>query len=209
MRFFSLVAPLFALSVGLVDATAQPRSAHGLSQMTRRELELRANHPDLFNKRDKGDAQPSSGSAPPECDFFPPPRKREVEQVLNAREMASFLVGRGTFTSPNGTAYEDHDYVAKQRRALAIQKRRSYHHIYDIVVDSLGNKLLQVSIPHYKKWKSTVSEEELIYLSPMTAIRGGEIDELEKALLDDPNFEDIQVHGFRITRTFFEVVRSY
>lgn len=99
MRFFSIVAPLFALSVGLVDATAQPRSAHGLSQMTRRELELRANHPDLFNKRDHGDSQPSLGSGPPDCDFVLPHRKRDVEQVLNAREMASFLVGRGTFTS--------------------------------------------------------------------------------------------------------------
>ena len=37
--------------------------------------------------------------------------------------------------------------------------------MYNVVKDTLGNKLLEVSIPHYKKWKSTLIEGELIYYS--------------------------------------------
>jgi hypothetical protein len=78
-----------------------PRAAHAphnaLRQISRAELTARQAHPELFRKRDDG---VPSAVGPPPCDFVLPSRKREVvEQVLTAREMAAFLMGRGTFTS--------------------------------------------------------------------------------------------------------------
>jgi len=162
----------------------------------------------LFRKRDDG--IPSNPSDPSPCDFTLPSRKRGevVEQVLTAREMAAFLMGRGTFTSSNGTAYTDEIYAAKLREAT-ISKPGYYHRVYNVVKDTLGNKLLEVSIPHYKKWKSTLMHGDLVYLSPSTGIRAQDIDELERLLVADDNFKDIQVHGFRISRKFFEVATSF
>lgn len=65
----------------------------------------------------------------------------------------------------NGTAYTDEVYAEKLKRAANSQPGY-YHRVYNVVKDSLGNKLLEVSIPHYKKWKSTLMEGELVYLSP-------------------------------------------
>ncbi|TFK39850.1 hypothetical protein BDQ12DRAFT_722057 [Crucibulum laeve] len=120
--------------------------------------------------------------------------------------MASFLMGRGLFTSSNGTTYEDYDYAQKLKRAPL--EARSFYHVYNVVKDTLGNKLLEISILHYKKWKSTLKHGELVYLSPQTGIRARDIDELERILLEDPDFVDVQVHGFRITKRFFELAHS-
>ena len=99
--FVSLLLGAFA--VAEAHSPAMPRAAHAphnaLRQITRAELTARKAHPELFRKRDDG--IPSNPSDPSPCDFTLPSRKRGevVEQVLTAREMAAFLMGRGTFTS--------------------------------------------------------------------------------------------------------------
>ena len=105
---FDLLPIIVSLLLGtfaVVEARspAMPRAAHAphnnaLRQMSRAELVARQAHPELFRKRDDG--APSNPVEPPICTFVLPLRKREaVEQVLTAREMAAFLMGRGTFTS--------------------------------------------------------------------------------------------------------------
>lgn len=105
---FNLLPIVVSLLLGIfvvVEARspAMPRAAHAphnnaLRQISRAELVAREAHPELFRKRDDGG--PSNPVDPPICTFVLPPRKREaVEQVLTAREMAAFLMGRGTFTS--------------------------------------------------------------------------------------------------------------
>ncbi|KAF8900447.1 hypothetical protein CPB84DRAFT_1778940 [Gymnopilus junonius] len=122
--------------------------------------------------------------------------------------MASFLMGRGSFTSANGTIYVDEDY-ARTLEKSANAHGGWYHRVYNAVKDSLGNKLFEISIPHYKKWKNTLMHGELVLFCHRTAIRAQDIDELERILVDDPEFIDIQVHGFRISRRFFQVATSY
>jgi len=98
--FMSLL--LGALAVVEARSPAMPRAAHAphnaLRQISRAEIAARQAHPELFRKRDNG--SPSNVATLPICNFVLPSRKREVvEQVLTAREMAAFLMGRGTFTS--------------------------------------------------------------------------------------------------------------
>ena len=67
--------------------------------MSRAELTARKAHPELFRKRDDPAAStvPDPGNI---CGFTLPQKRGEmVEQILNAREMAAFLKGRGAFTS--------------------------------------------------------------------------------------------------------------
>ncbi|KAF8159503.1 hypothetical protein B0H34DRAFT_406659 [Crassisporium funariophilum] len=213
MRTVTLLSALVMSLIASVCANkpAMPRSAHSshnaFHQVTRQELVAREKHPDLFRKRDQGVQSPDPGPGPGGCgDFLS--RRRAVEQVLTAREMAAFLRGRGSFTSANGTTYVDEEYAETLRKSANAQPGY-YHRIYNVVKDSVGNKLLEISIPHYKKWKSTLSHGELIYLSPLTTIRTQDVDELEILLLEDPDFVDIQVHGFRINRRFFEVATSF
>ena len=93
---------LGAFAVVEARSPAMPRAAHAphntLRQISRAEVAARQAHPELFRKRDDG--SPSNPVEPPICGLVLPNRKREVvEQVLTAREMAAFLMGRGTFTS--------------------------------------------------------------------------------------------------------------
>ncbi|PPQ84436.1 hypothetical protein CVT26_007914 [Gymnopilus dilepis] len=206
LSLFAAVSTFLAI-VGAEIAPA-PQPAHALHQITREELTARAKHPDLFKKRDDGDSSPSDTPVIP-CRY--PLKRRDfsvVEQVLTPREMASFLLGRGSFTSENGTTYVDEQY-AKLLEDSVDPNAGWYRRIYNEVKDSVGKKLLEVSIPRYKKWKSRLMHGDLIYLSTMTAIRSEDLDELERTLLDNPDFTDIQVHGFRLTRRFFEVANSY
>ncbi|KAF8966311.1 hypothetical protein BDZ97DRAFT_2057545 [Flammula alnicola] len=208
--FFSVV--FLGLAIGVVNAQAQPRSAHNtLHHISRAELTAREANPELFRKRDSGSPSPSGSPGGGNiCDFTAPARRDTAvaEQVLTAAEMAAFLMGRGSFISSNGTQYIDEEYAETLRRA-ANSHRGFYHRVYNVVKDSLGNKLLEISIPHYKKWKSTLAHGELVYLSSSTGIRAQDIDKLEQNLIADPAFTDIQVHGFRISRKFFEVATSY
>jgi hypothetical protein len=64
----------------------------------------------------------------------------------------------------NGTTYHDVEFRRTlEMKANAHQGR--YHRLYNVVRDSLGNKLLELSIPAYKRWKTTLAPGELVYLS--------------------------------------------
>ncbi|KAF8659828.1 hypothetical protein AX16_001713 [Volvariella volvacea WC 439] len=217
MRFSNATLILLgslSLSINLGIALANPHGpvpAHAeverpLHQITRAEIQARENHPEYFYKRDDGTA-PSNGPENPCGGFSAPQRKRDFVQVLDARETAAFLLGRGQFTSSNGTSYEDYDYKRKMRRAASEVKR--FHPVFNVVRDTLGKRLLQVSIPHYKRWKRSLDPEQLVHLSDHTTIRAKDVDQLEAELLADSEFTEIEVHGFHLTREFFEIVRSF
>ncbi|KAF8887288.1 hypothetical protein BD779DRAFT_512433 [Infundibulicybe gibba] len=168
-------------------------------------------HPDLFRR---ANAVPTGNPGPGPCNTFSSPSRRDeyattTEQLLDAREMAAFLLGRGSFTASNGTTYEDHDYALALKRETSESHVRLYRRAYNVVRDTLGNKLLEISVPHYRRWKSSLDPAEIVYLSPKTTIRARDIDQLEHILISNPDFVDIQVRGFRISKTFIEVACSY
>ena len=46
-------------------------------------------------------------------------------------------------------------------------------------------------------------------LTDSTAVRAQDLDAVIQHLLDDPTFGDLQVHGYKISRKFFEVAASF
>lgn len=67
----------------------------------------------------------------------------------------------------NGSAYTDSAYA----QTLELHRRRqeegnALHKLYNVVVDAMGSKLLEISIPHYKKWTSSLRPDSLYPLSP-------------------------------------------
>lgn len=107
---FSLLLILFCSSVTItvnaqLELTPAPEPAGrgrgrwlAPAEFSPEEEAARIAHPDLFNKRDDGDATPSGTST---CPYSSYPNKRslgEPQQVLTAEEMAAFLIGRGEFT---------------------------------------------------------------------------------------------------------------
>ena len=46
-------------------------------------------------------------------------------------------------------------------------------------------------------------------LTHRTAIRAQDVDAVIQHLLGDPTFDDLQVHGYKISRKFFEVAAMY
>lgn len=68
------------------------------NQVTRQELSARANHPDLFEKR-----QSTTSDTPTTCNTVVNPTRRrrdriDVGNILTAEETAAFMLGRGSFT---------------------------------------------------------------------------------------------------------------
>ncbi|GFZ50802.1 hypothetical protein JCM24511_08560 [Saitozyma sp. JCM 24511] len=185
--FFTLLTAVLAAVVTAERAPApgtrflredQNGQVHG-NQVTRQELSARANHPDLFEKRN----------------------------ILTAEETAAFMLGRGSFTWDNGTTYSDPEF--QNALATADVNEGWYHRVHKVVRDTVGNAFLQVSIPYYKKWKAGLKEGDLVRLSSTTAIRALDIHDIERILLEREDFEDIQWRGFKADRRFFEVARSY
>ncbi|WVQ70208.1 uncharacterized protein L199_008433 [Kwoniella botswanensis] len=220
MRFYSLLlivlstcalASSYEAEEDLAPASPQPVSRAALSsrQANRKELQARIKYPDLFRKRDDGaSTSPTSDCATATSTL----RKRGIayndfEVVLGPQHMAEFLLKGGQFDWPNGTSYTDDHYIA--RFNTPSDHKGWYHHTYNVVKNAVGDKLFEASIPRYKKWKAGLKHNEIIHLSPNTAIRSQNIDKLEKTLLDNPEFKEIQVNGFRISRRFFEAANAY
>jgi hypothetical protein len=71
---------------------------------------------------------------------------------------------RPYFIRDNGTTYHNVEFARTlERKANEHQGR--YHRLYNVVRDSLGNKLLEMSVPAYKRWKRTLAPGDLVYLS--------------------------------------------
>jgi hypothetical protein len=104
--FFTLLTAVLAAVVTAERAPApgtsflrddQNSQVHG-NQVTRQELFARANHPDLFEKR-----QTTSSGSPFTCNAVVNQNTRrrdriDVGNILTAEETAAFLLGRGSFT---------------------------------------------------------------------------------------------------------------
>ncbi|EIN06730.1 hypothetical protein PUNSTDRAFT_136568 [Punctularia strigosozonata HHB-11173 SS5] len=61
----------------------------------------------------------------------------------------------------------------------------------------------------YRTWKQSLKREHIFYISKTTGIRVEDIEELENALLSDPEFEEVQVWGFRVNRRFLQAAVEY
>ncbi|KAJ3529083.1 hypothetical protein NMY22_g9146 [Coprinellus aureogranulatus] len=133
--------------------------------------------------------------------------------------------------SENGTVYVDHDFADTLREGQERASRwPAASRMYKKVKNLAGQTLLAISIPHYKRWKATLTPGEVVWLSPKyvafqsfpnvaknsqayvasrTYIRHEDVDEIERLLLDDPDFTDIELSGIRITRSFLEAALAY
>lgn len=64
----------------------------------------------------------------------------------------------------NGTVYRDDHYV--QIMAKAGNHYPSwYYRAYNVVRDSVGNKLLEMSVPTFKKWQRGLAHGDMIWMS--------------------------------------------
>lgn len=66
----------------------------------------------------------------------------------------------------NGTLYADDDHAEELEHHRLRQQGTGFHRFYNVVVDTMGSKLLEISVPHYKKWTSTLRPDTLYPLSP-------------------------------------------
>ncbi|TEB32793.1 hypothetical protein FA13DRAFT_1813157 [Coprinellus micaceus] len=212
---FILLSTLLAAVVS-VAAIANPQPAalaqpvHQLKQVTRRELAARAKYPEHFF--DKREAEPS-GEPGPENPCGTVPRRRrglEYDQVLAPYEVVAFLKGRGQFTSENGTIYVGDHFTHALKRGQDLASRwPAAHRVFKKVKTVAGQSLLRISVPHYKRWKRTLTPGEVFWLSPRTYLRHEDVDEIERLLLEDPEFVDVELNGIRITRSFLEAALAY
>ncbi|KAJ2918642.1 hypothetical protein MD484_g1774, partial [Candolleomyces efflorescens] len=206
MRLAAALTTLLCLaSTALAAANPQPLPrAPNLQQATRRQLAARAKYPEHFAPERR-----QNSDVPDPCEDFAPTRRREVfaDQVLQPREAIAFLQGRGEFVSENGTEYVDHDFKnLMERRAF---RPGTLNNIYGAVKNQVGKVLMRISVPHYKKWKATLTSGNVYYLSPNTYIRHEDVDEIERLLLADPDFVELELHGLHLPRSFFEAAAAY
>jgi hypothetical protein len=190
---FILLSTLLAAVVS-VAAIANPQPAalaqpvHQLKQVTRRELAARAKYPEHFF--DKREAEPSGEPGPVNPCGTVPRRRRglEYDQVLAPYEVVAFLKGRGQFTScvepasgsprpdltiltwmlsENGTIYVDDHFTHALKRGQDLASRwPAAHRVFKKVKTVAGQSLLRISVPHYKRWKRTLTPGEVFWLSP-------------------------------------------
>ncbi|KIY70365.1 hypothetical protein CYLTODRAFT_419837 [Cylindrobasidium torrendii FP15055 ss-10] len=203
---------LLALPLFVTASAAIPRISERLPQYAAekrhqqiREMKVRAEYPDLFPRSvDKRSSDPS------------PCRRRRrrgdediIEQVLTPHEMALFLIGEGSFTTDNGTVYIDEHWSGQQddgRSGVGEFLRNS--HVFNKIVNSVGDLLVQVTLPRYVQWKNSQSAEKLFHFTPKTALRFGDIDELVERLLAHPQMEEFQYGSMHFNRRWLEAAKA-
>ncbi|KAG8868971.1 hypothetical protein FRB97_001770 [Tulasnella sp. 331] len=202
--FASLVAVLSFFAFALANNPAAPVTLH---QMERRELVVRAKYPELYAhtlaKRTSPGAEDttSSGCRKVKRSMFDHP-----DEVLDASEVAAFLIGGGRFTYKNGTQYHDFEFSDDQAgHKRKVNKRSKVH---NIVRRKLASYLEPLTLPHYRRWRdgAAIHSDAIMSLTPYTGFRVRDIHAIERSLLADPHFEAVQFHGFVITRRFLEAV---
>jgi len=125
-------------------------------------------------------------------------------QVLSPRQIAEFLINRGAYTHTNGTTLVDRDFIEDLEQSEHRNAKRSKvsRAVYDYFSDSLVN----LGMPMYRHWKhrSLSGMDSTFHLSKNIAFQVRDIPHIERALLDDPNFTETHVVGYRVTRRLIE-----
>ncbi|KAG8901385.1 hypothetical protein FRB99_005338 [Tulasnella sp. 403] len=211
MRFFALLLPSVIAIPNIAVAAAHPaagQAARSLShQVTRKTLEIRAKYPEVFRK-----LSPWTSSGSGSCDWWSWKRSSEVSDpscILSPEDVAAFLLGGGTYMHSNGTQVTDFQWAKllddEERKVAGRSSLNNY------VRDTLTSSLVDFSLPHYKRWRDKFNSDSkaVVHLSPNTAFLAGDIPEIERALLRHPEFDEVQVGKYRITRRFIEAAQLY
>ncbi|KAG9039311.1 hypothetical protein FS837_001023 [Tulasnella sp. UAMH 9824] len=237
MRLLSLAA-FATLTISLVSAAghhpAAPRPAAdavSARQVKRKELEVKQKYPELFDKRNgnHGGNKPSD-KPDPGCPFkgigdndhngdYNGHHKRSSElihaarydddvNILKPREVADFLVSRGTYTAVNGTRLVDRSFLEGLEKGEAMLRKRSRWS--RALSEAVSDTLVSIGMPVYRQWKerTLTGLDATFHLSETTAFNVRDIPHIERALLDHPDFKETQILGYRITRRFIEAANA-
>ncbi|KAG8943886.1 hypothetical protein FRC04_002427 [Tulasnella sp. 424] len=229
MRVLSFTA-IATLAITLVSAAthhpAAPRAAAdavSARQAKRKELEAKEKFPEFFEKR-HGGSQPSNhpggpGNGCPFQGFGNNEHNRRSEvlhearyeddvNILKPREVADFLVSRGIYTASNGTRLVDRSFLEGLEKGEAMLAKRSRW--TRALTDAVSDTLVSIGMPVYRQWKERTLNglDATFHLSETTAFHVRDIPHIERALLDNPEFKETQVLGYRITRRFIEAAAA-
>ncbi|KAG8857214.1 hypothetical protein FRB96_005889 [Tulasnella sp. 330] len=210
MRYFATVLSslVLALSISssLSSVFAKPAKPVTLRQVERKELTVRAKYPELYQHSRRTD--PSDDPYYPYCRKVKRSLFDHPDEILEASDVAAFLLGGGRFTHKNGTHYYDYEFADDQLEHKKRAAKRSK--LSSVVRRTLASYLEPLTIHHYRRWRddSAAASDAVVSLTPYTGFRVRDIHPIERALLADPEFEEIQFQGYVITRRFLEAVNE-
>ncbi|KAG9012164.1 hypothetical protein FRB90_006813 [Tulasnella sp. 427] len=222
MKLLTYIIPL-GLAVALVEANApaadpQPHApVKALKQVKRKELELHRKYPELFGRGhhrrveyadvEERDIAPRSDPSAFPCKK----RKRDVAgdfQILAPKEMADFLVNRGIYTHSNGSQLIDRHWIDEQDESERENQERSRWS--RALREKFSDMLVNVGFHFYRHWKETAANghDKLYHVSNNVGFDVRDIPAIERALLDDPNFKELKVWNYRLTRRLLEAAQA-
>ncbi|KAJ3980814.1 hypothetical protein F5890DRAFT_1568483 [Lentinula detonsa] len=214
-RVLVIIILSFTLTTSFTSADPAPptpgRLPRAIRQVKRRELQVRAHYPEFFIARD--DTSPTGGGDDDDDDCADSRRRRRRDlydlgdQLLSVDEIVDFLLGGGEFTSVNGTSYYDPEFIQEHQRASKAYGPRST--LRSWATSAFGERIMYLTLPAYQAWKSNVDPESAVYLTSRTCFRAKDLPKIERALLDHPEFRDLDVSGARITRRWLEAATKY
>ncbi|KAG8917883.1 hypothetical protein FRC00_013103 [Tulasnella sp. 408] len=108
----------------------------------------------------------------------------------------------------NGTRLVDRDYIDIIEMAERDNEKRSKW--ARAALDYFGEGLVNLSMPIYRRWKEhhIKNADSTFPLSKNVVFRVRDIPAIERALLDDPDFNEASIGGYRITRRFIEAANA-
>ncbi|KAG8987619.1 hypothetical protein FRB90_003248 [Tulasnella sp. 427] len=228
MRLLSLTA-FATLAISLVSATlhqhqpAAPQAAAdpiAARQVKRKELEAKEKYPEFFDKRHLNPSQGPGGGCPfagiggndhsrgKRSEVIHEVRYDDEVNILKPREIADFLVSRGRYTATNGTSLIDRSFLNGLEKGEAMLAKRSRWS--RALSDAVSDTLVSIGMPVYRQWKERTLNglDATFHLSETTAFNVRDIPLIERALLENPEFKETQILGYRITRRFIEAANA-
>ncbi|KAG8916122.1 hypothetical protein FRC01_003363 [Tulasnella sp. 417] len=233
---FATLAVSLVSAAGYHHPAAPRPAADAVSarQVKRKELEVKQKYPEFFDKRNgnHGGSKPSNKPEDPPCPFKgiggnthgndhdgDHRNKRSVDlihearydddvNILKPREVADFLVSRGTYTAVNGTRLVDRSFLEGLEKGEAMLAKRSRWS--RALTEAVSDTLVSIGMPVYRQWKerTLTGLDATFHLSETTAFNVRDIPHIERALLDHPDFKETQILGYRITRRFIEAANA-
>jgi len=202
MRFFTLALSVLSASFVLPYAlgVAAPKSSlpdiKERNSKTANLVRVSEKFPELFKR------QPAPSGVVCKRSAYHP---EHVDALLSPRDMAKFLIGRGSFTHDNGTTYADKLFQRDIEVANRAHERRGW--VHNVVRDKVTSGLAQLSVHHYKRFRDDIKEDEnILAVTRSTGILTRDLRALERALLEHPEFEDVQYQGWVLGKRFFQAV---